>query len=279
MKTVYTSPSDVMHLFAQQAQNSARCGSAFFEGKKVYSYGYHYLLGEFIENKKGDHAIMINDSGYSVTTSKHISELRSATRQYKQFFKTETDVISVLHEIESNFKKLVTARKKELYILPSQRLFVKLNEFIDWNDDQNAKHDVNYKTIVRLMAVINGGDLAEYLNKEKKRIAIEAKKAEVLRVKKLNLEITKFEDYETSRMYGTDQDYVRLSRDGENVETSQNVSVSRKEAKILYKLIEAKKDIKGLKISNYTVISLNGTLTIGCHHINIDSMHKIGKQL
>jgi hypothetical protein len=174
---------------------------------------------------------------------------------------------------------LVTARKKELYILPSQRLFIKLNEFIDWNEDKNMKQDTRYKSIVRLMTVINGGDLAEYLNKEKKRIAIEAKKAEVLRVKKLNLEITKFEDYEISRMYGTDQDYVRLSRDGENVETSQNVSVSRKEAKILYKLIEAKKDIKGLKISNYTVISLNGTLTIGCHHINIDSMHKIGKQL
>ena len=61
------------------------------------------------------------------------------------------------------------------------------------------------------------------------------------------------------------------------VETSQGVKVTVKEAKLLYSMILANKDIKGYRISNYTVISINGVLKVGCHHINIDSMHKIGK--
>ena len=279
MKTVFTSSNDVMHLFAQRTQNNARTNSAFFEGNKVYSYGYHYLLGEFIENKKSDQAIMINNTGYSVTTSKQISELTGATRQYKQFFKTETDLTIVLHEVESNFKKLVSARKKELYILPCQRLFEKLNEFLIWSNNLNLKKDVRYKSIVKVMKIINGGDLVNYLEKEKIRIAKEAKKADLKKAKEENELIEKFENYKMSRIYGLNEDHVRLSIDGESIETSQGVSVPVREAKVLYSLIAAKKDIKGFKISNYTVISINGVLTIGCHRININSLHKVGAKL
>ena len=279
MKTVFTSSNDVMHLFAQRTQNNARTNSAFFEGNKVYSYGYHYLLGEFIENKKGLQAIMINNTGYSVTTSKQISELTGASRQYKQFFKTECNIELVHDEIKVNFKKLVSARKKELYILPCQRLFEKLNEFLIWDNNKTFKKNDSYKAIVKIMKTINGGDLVNYLEKEKIRITKEAKKADLKKAKEENELIEKFENYKMSRIYGLNEDHVRLSIDGESIETSQGVSVPVREAKVLYNLIAAKKDIKGFKISNYTVISINGVLTIGCHRININSLHKVGAKL
>jgi len=75
MKTVFNSSSDVIHLFAQRSQDNARCSNVFFDKNKIYSYGYHYLLGEFISNNKGDEAIMINNLGYSSTTGKHIDQL------------------------------------------------------------------------------------------------------------------------------------------------------------------------------------------------------------
>ena len=91
MKTVFNNPHDVIHLFAQQTQSHAKSANVFFYNDMIYSYGYHYLLASFIENKKGVKAILINDRGYSVTTGKHINAMMQASRQYRQFYTTHTD--------------------------------------------------------------------------------------------------------------------------------------------------------------------------------------------
>lgn len=272
MKTVFNSALDVMHLFAEKSQNTARCNSVFFEGNKIYSYGHHFILGEFIENN----AIILNDSNYSVTTSKHYRQLGNATRQYKQFLKSDIDAKIVLQTVESNQKKLLTAKKKELYILPSIAIFEALNEFIEFTKDKTIRKTIEYKTIKKIVSKLND---AEYIEKLAKKAETDKLKADRLKADRLKADIIKFENHEIRTLYNTSEDYVRLSNCSEYVETSQGVKVTVKEAKVLYQLIESGKDIKGFKISNYTVISLNGTLTIGCHKINIQSMHKIGKKL
>lgn len=280
MKKVFTSSSDVIHLFAQRSQDEARCSNVYFyDIDKIYSYGRHYLLGQFITNKKGDTAIIINNEGYSNTTAKHISEITGATRQYKQFFKKQIDLQLVYNEIDSNLIKLQTARKKELYIDPSKYLFEKLNDYILWTGKTEIKKTDLYKKIVKAIKLINSDKLNDYLKKEQNRIKADKEKAEKQRIKNLQIQIEKFENYEIRYISGTEEDFLRLSPDGEFVETSQGVNVTTKEAKILYLMIQSKKDIKGFKIANYTVISINGTLKIGCHHININSVHKIGQLL
>jgi hypothetical protein len=279
MKTVFSSISDVLHVYAQRTQNNGKASSVFFYGDKIYSYGYHYLMGEFVTNPKGETAIIINDKGYSSSTASHISGLTMATRQYKQFFTKQMELDNVLYEIEQNVKSLQTARKKEKYINPSIVLFDALNEYIIWSNKKDIKKDERYKKIVKLIKIINGDDLQKYLDDNKKRLIADAKKKEKQRIAKLKIELENFENYKVDRIYNSDEDFLRLSQNGEFVETSQWVKVSIKEAKILYLLIVAKKDIKGFKIANYTVISINGTLKIGCHHINIDSVHKIGQLL
>ncbi len=84
MKTVFTN-SEIVHAFNLQDQPNGRTlnGSMYFEYKKIYSYGSHYLLGEFIDNN----TIIINNKGYSVTTSKHISLLTNATGIKDNFLK------------------------------------------------------------------------------------------------------------------------------------------------------------------------------------------------
>jgi len=272
MKTVYNSPSDVLHLFAEQSQENARCSNVFFEGTKIYSYGYHYLLAEITGN-----SILINNSGYSVTTSKHVSQLTSATRQYRQFFTTQTNEKLVLQSIEANLKSLINARKKEKYILPSIALFDKLNEFREYKGIKTKS--LEYKAICKLIKKLNSGELSEYLKKEGDRIKKDKIKAAKKQAIELALQVQRFYNYEYYSLYRNSEDYVRLSQCGNFVETSQNVRVSAKEAKVLYSLIQAGKDIKGFKIGSYTVISINGTLTIGCHKINIESMNLTGKKL
>jgi hypothetical protein len=278
MKTVFTNSLDVIHLFAQRSQTEARCKNVFFENNRIYSYGRHYLLAEFIKNAKGDEAIMINDSCYSVTTSKHIREVSQATRQYKQFFTLQTEAAKVSYQLEQLAKKLSKANKPELYINPAEYLFTKFNEFQNWNGLTNDT--LNLLKINEIINVFRGGVYSDYLHSQDKRI----KQAEKIRIKEtkkqFKIGLKKFFNYELNYIYNSlGEDYVRISQDGQNIETSQRVSVPIREAKVLYKLIKAGKDIKGFNISGYTVIGLNGVLKIGCHKINIDNMNEIGEKI
>ena len=70
--------------------------------------------------------------------------------------------------------------------------------------------------------------------------------------------------------------YCRLSTDLTQVETSLGAKVPVREAKILLSRIREGKDVKGFQIGYYTVISLNGTLKIGCHEITREEIEYFG---
>lgn len=272
MKTVFTSADSVIHLYAQQTQQKAKCSNVFFEGKNLYSYGYHYLLCEFIDDK----TVLIDDRGYSNTTSKHISIVRAATRQYKQFFKSETDLGRVYDAVIYNEHKLETARKPEIYTSEIYRLWTTLNEFINYTKKTALKKENKYKYVKRIFTTLakEGGIelIAEARRKELKRIqASEAKK------RKESLQ--KFMAYEINSFRIGKEDFLRVSQDGTEIQTTQGVRIPVKSAAVLYKMILEGKDIVGLDIEGYKVTGLNGHLVIGCHNINVDNMHKIGKQI
>lgn len=280
MRTVFTSPTDVIHLFAQRSQDHAKCSNVFFYGDKIYSYGYHYLMAEFITNKNGDFAIMINNSGYSVTTAKHVSYLSAATRQYKQFYTIYCDSKQVLEQLEILLQKLSNAKKPQKYISEALNILDHFNEFLEWfgkpYDSFSKENLKKIKKIEKLFKSTPGKESAEQYAKKKAAAQKAAAKKDFLK------SLQKFQNFEInyiSHNSFNNEDYLRINTQSGNVETSQGVKVSIKEAQTLYKLIKAGKDIKGLKISNYTVISLNGTLKIGCHHINRKNMEQIGEQI
>lgn len=281
MKTVYTNSQDVMHLFAQQVQTDIKTSSRNVFTRRsnyelnyadiIYSYGYHYELGRFID----ENTILINDRGYSVTTSKHISELKYATSQYRQFFKTETDLDLVLIQCKENYNKWIKARKPEMYVDSINYLFSSLNEYVEYRK-LKIKRDKRYLEIKKIYKTVNSGDKISLENYRKRVKANEAKKQK----KQTEKAVKEFYNFERNSIrVGNNEDYLRISKNGENVETSQGVTVSTDEAVMLYKMILANKDIKGYKIGYYTVNSINGVLKIGCHNINIESMHRVGKKL
>jgi len=195
MKKVFTNSNDVIHLFAQQTQLEARTSNVFFYNTKIYSYGYHYLLGEFIKSN----TIMINDRGYSVTTSKHISQLRYATRQYKQFLTSETDLKSVLYTCRENLNKLKAARKPIKYISEINRYFKALNTYLDWlkknKQYNNQKSTVEYREIKSIYKIANSNidNLKELFKKESARKKAAIKKEVVKRYNEfLNYDINTF---------------------------------------------------------------------------------------
>jgi hypothetical protein len=274
MKTVFSNAHDVVHAYAQRETSKGRSSNIFFEYDKIYSYGFHYELGRFIDDK----TILINDEGYSNTTAKHISYLIGGTRQYKQFFTTRCDIDLVHKQVLSLTDKLAKARKPENYINEILYLWATLNEYIQYTKNKNTPKDVRYKEIKKIVKAIQEQpqEYKEKLAEAKKKQELAKKRKEAKQIKET---LSKFYNYEVNSFRIGDTDYLRLSQDGTNVETSQYVKVSVEEARTLYQLICNGVDIRGHRISNYTVNSINGTLKIGCHNINMESVHKVGKQL
>lgn len=273
MKKVFSSNDECIHTFAQREQQEGRTSSrnVFFEGDRLYSYGRHYLLAEFIND--GD-AIFINDKGYSVSTSKHIGITIGATRQYKQFFKTQTDIYLVRDKILELKDKLARARKPIQYVTQITELYEK---YMEWRTYSNIKGlSDEYKEIRKIYKALNKPEYLDLIKAEAKKQ--EERKKELAK-KKLAEVLPKFMNHEVRSFRVGNEDYLRLSKDKTKVETSQGISVPVKDAKVLFNMIQNKVDIVGHRIDGYTVTSLNGTLTIGCHKINRDSVNEIGLQL
>ena len=277
MKTVFSNNSEVAHVWAQrthfEGQNQSR--SLFFDGGRIYSYGHHYLLGEFISNENNEVAVIINTDYYSSTTAKHSSLAWGATTHYTQFEKKYTDeksVINLLNELET---KLLRARKPLIYISEANMV---IDNHLEYLEFRYGETEISSKVAEAFAPFqLDDEELKAFQDKDKERRKKEAQRQK----EKLNLKIKDFLNYKTSyiNIFKINEAYVRVSKCGNYVETSKGVSVPVREAKILYNKIVRGEDIKGFKIDHYTVISINGTLKIGCHDINLKNMHEVGKQL
>ena len=285
MKKVFQNTSEVVHVFAQQTQSEARnqSGSIYFRDNRIYSYGSHYLLGEFI-NKD---TIIINDFGYSVTTSKHISELINATSQYNRFYTSSIDIKHVETEIDYNIKKLSKANKPEIYISNITKLKSKLTKWVKFCKDNKIKKehfyrynyvvnksDYKYKKIVKIVNSLLTPEAIAKIKEKGKKDAINQKAKDK---RELKTKLDKFNAYKIDRFKIGQFDYLRLSENKKFVETSQHIRIEKNEAKKIYFAIKNKIDIRGQKIGYYTINKIdNKALTVGCHKICIKSVQKVG---
>lgn len=90
MRTCFSSPSEVAHLWAHQLQDKARCsgGNFYFHGNTIYSYGSHFPCGTIVTNLDGEQAYILNSDSYSATTAKHKSEVWHSLPSSCTYFQT-----------------------------------------------------------------------------------------------------------------------------------------------------------------------------------------------
>ena len=286
MKKVFQNTSEVVHVFAQQTQSEGRnqSGSIYFYDNKIYSYGSHYLLGEFIN----DETIIINDFGYSVTTSKHISELINATSQYNRFYTSNICIKTIESLVDYNLKKLSKANKPEIYISNITKLESNLTKWVEYCKENRIKKrtfeifdyainksDYNYKKIVKIANSLLTPQTIEKIKAKGKKDAIKQKAKDK---RELKIKLDKFNTYKIDRFKIGQFDYLRLSENGKFVETSQNIRIEKSDAERLYFSIKNNFNIIGNKIGYYTINKIdNKALTVGCHKICIKSVQKVGQ--
>ena len=282
MKKVFSNTSETIHVFAQQTQSEGRnsSSSVYFRDNKIYSYGSHYLLGEYINPE----TIIINDFGYSVSTSKHISELNQATYHKKQFFTSSICIKSVENDIKGNLKSLINARKPELYINTILQAVGRLNKWAAYckeNKFTSQYRVLPSNTSLKKLQKISSDLLTpDYLAKIKAKGKTDAIKLKAKNTKELKTKLIEFNTYKISRFNIGDFDYLRISDNGLFVETSQSIKIDINEAKRLYFAIKNNFNIVGNKIGYYTVNKIdNKALTIGCHKIDLKSVVSVGEKL
>lgn len=292
MKTVFSNSEDLVHAFAQKTQMTGRnsSGNLYFQkhhytdsfGTVCYSYGSHYELSRFLD----DNTILINNDGYSSSTSKHIHIMIGATRQYKQYFTKGADLTNVYISIKENVRALANARKPEMYILSILSLWESLNEFAEYDRKRlkiakskfNTYCNGKYKELKSIVKAIEN-DSENYKEKLSMQAKKQAAKERADQKKAIKVSLSKFMNYEIDYFRVNEFDYLRISKDGKNVETSQRVKVSINESKLLYALIKRGSDVKGYRVDGYTVNSINGTLKIGCHNIDMNSVKTVGEKV
>lgn len=86
---------EIAHLWRHQTQESARNaqGNLFFEKDTIYSYRRGFPIARHIAGKKGDKAILFTTRTYSVTTGRHIADVRRAIHgnDVKVFYVEDVD--------------------------------------------------------------------------------------------------------------------------------------------------------------------------------------------
>ena len=310
MKTIFSSNSDVCHNFAthDQYHGATSNRNLFFDNNKIYSYGYHYLLATKFLIGETKH-IIINDHGYSVSTSKHISILRSATSHYKQFNLTDIELTPVYNKIKEYSLKIPRATKNKNYYI--NQIGIEYNCFVNFQN--YAKKHKNKKTILNKYIIDKRckefkeityiyNNIKNNLSNFQQEIIEINKKIALKKKKQIDIAINKFRIHKTDYCRTGSFDVLRIDSISEKQKTGQlsdyfvrsgqgikmNIENSLNGIKLIKKYVSYTKNtkendqsfIRGQKIGIYTIDSfLNNILTIGCHKIKLSEILHIEKKI
>lgn len=300
MKKVFKNSSEVVHKFASQSQDEGRCSNVYFFKEKIYSYGSHFCMANIV----GPGRVLITSRSYSVTTAKHLSQVRYALNHLKRCYipypeqNIKENAERLLNEFADLYNIINNSRKRETTKDTAKvelaSLVRNIETYLEWTNQSfkpgkyaSESDKLNLTQLeISFTAAKNqvyqiSDQIAETVKKhqasQKRKQAKQVKEQKIL----FDLWLVKGTHPQYNKPVRSNDFYlvdkVGLRVDYDQVETSKGARVSLKAAKVLFDLIQAGKDVKGFVIDGYTVISLNGVLTIGCHNIERSEIERFAK--
>lgn len=301
MKTVFKT-DEIAHIWAKQSQSEGRVsgGNIYFQGTKIYSYGSHFCMANIV--KPG--IVFVTDRSYSVTTSSHLSTVRYAVNHMETIsvpYSEETtlnkdNAKAWINRIKENLDTISNTRKRPqtkeqakgnlLNIVSSIDRYLEITEqklTTKWSYDEDIR-----KSLIAHYEATKDEKAGAYLSvklakiAQSKERAIKKQRAEQLKIQQDHLSKW-LKGGNVSTYYFSNIEDVKLRvnevPEGKIIETSKGARVSLKAGKLLFEAIKAGKDVKGFDLDGYTVISLNGVLTVGCHKIERTEIDRFAKSL
>lgn len=289
IKQVFSSNAQLCHVWASETQETGRANNVFFNSSEIYSYGYHFLAAKIYTNERGEKFALMNECRYSVSTAKHLRDIRSALigrmkyvevpnpsnindKQNEEYF---LDKIS--EELGNIFNSRVQYASRH-YL----SLIVEYNLFLSFRDGKNVKlFDLDSETketieflIREKVAKSKTREIERQVKLEKERQARLLEYADELKLWPLNKN-TKNIPYD---LFSSEYDLIRIASNGTDVETSRGAIVPLSHATRLLNLVLTGQARVGDRVGHFTLDEINEeTLTIGCHTINIEQAKTVLK--
>jgi hypothetical protein len=277
MKTVFSSNSELAHVWANQLQSEGRTGNMFFEGPVIYSYGTHYEIARFVTAPNGQRVCFVNSNYYSSSTAKHTNHVLNAipdgifafkvpfikrNGSYWVMQKHYFDINELSKVIESMLiqcRNLVYDQLKAVsnffYFLDANEKFDEIKEICNLFDLDIPARPENWD---------KAKEKADYLRstqgeREKAKDLKKLEKEKELLNRWLNNEYH-------GQLYGIPV-HLRVSKDGTQIETTKGAKVETAKALVLLEKLQ-KFDAVGENINGFTVIENTlDYVKIGCHVI------------
>jgi hypothetical protein len=291
MKKV-VSTAMVAHLWANESQPEARNGNGtiFFQGRELFSYRRSFKIGEIVTAPNGETFYFINNNTYSNTTLKHESLAQSAVpnganivsvnmqddtfgRIYGFSAANAHKSADYLSKWINEYLKLQTKARAYDYMTTIQRLYSHYQLICQaW--------DMGYYSLPSFPLYHEAMERLEKIKQKTKEE--EARKQTELAKKKL-AQLEKVAEWFTGKNVGDLSlipVHLRLSADGEYIETTKGAKVPVMNALRVWDAIENGKPINGLKIGGFTCNSFDGeNIQIGCHSIPFEIARKFMNEL
>lgn len=277
------------HLWAHEAQAHARnsTGNRSFEGTDAYSYAT--VVARIVTNAKGERAFLITTRSYSVTTAKHMSEIRQALRGMANIFHVPVmnvnpsghaeNVAAYWAKIADLVGKAKRARTNgHWHTEHAQRTLTELRGYVKFFGLKGKQYRVP-EDLADIDKTLS--DLADANTKAKAAAAKEAREREKQREKDAQEALAKWIAGEYVMLPRLEWSHLRYSADGQRVETSHGADVPADHAaaalRQLLPLVKAKKAYRPaspLRIGHYTLHSVDdaGNVRIGCHQFRRDEV-------
>ncbi|HTJ52564.1 MAG TPA: hypothetical protein VL443_24055 [Cyclobacteriaceae bacterium] len=283
-------PTDeVAHIWSKQSQTEGRNAgkNLFFNGDKIYSYGHHFCIARMIDNNR----VLFTTRRYSVTTSSHMYQVQRAITHKELVYCNDpseganSNILAFGKEMHEQYLIIQDTKRRKVTHDKAKLEIVAIAERVDkYLAAINTSIKIfTFDTFVALYAFAKDQDLsklqstfeAQKLEAQRRELAQENERRE-----KAKKEIAKWKRGANIRLYyHVDEVYLRFNASDNVVETSHGARVNVKQAKILFERIKSGKDVIGFVIDGYTVLGLNGVLTIGCHKIERKEINLFAKKM
>jgi hypothetical protein len=280
---------EVAHYWANKVQIEGKAGNVFFYNETIYSYGRHFPIAKHYNNG----LILFTTRSYSVTTSGHVSMVRSAITYGANILychspenpQSKDNYDSAIRDIEYNLKKAIKARqRKREYLRYAEHTYNQLRELIKTFKIKGWKVP-KYDFSIPENVLVVMKEKERKADAKRKRQEAKQRKQDKLDMVEFLMDVKRWKTGEIKSAYSVkhsrfinEADFCRINED--RVESMRSADIPLKEAILALKRIKTGKSIKGLQLGHYTVINYDKeALTIGCHKFLQSEIDYLMKEL
>jgi hypothetical protein len=299
-KKVFSSHSQLCHVWAQQTQDEGKSSSMFFRNTtEMYSWGNHFLAAKVHTLKNGKTFALVNSERYSVSTGQHLSHIRAALSGLMPWFESPdvSSIPSAIKHLDAEAKATIGAALKRSKVESHQEIKRALEIISDAYSRANTfRKLINRPSIQPKPADLNAAKL--HLSKRlvryhelntpemiAKREIESAKRAESKRRK---IESGMAEDIKNFRATGGTSPALNqlifdlLYVSSETIKTSRGAEVPLRAARAMFNALNDGSLKIGQKIGTFTYEGMNTDdetgdtfVKIGCHKILLSEARSV----